>query len=213
MKLEDAIRGRRSIRKYQDRDVPIELINKAIELASYAPNNGNFQAWQFYVIKDKSVIDRIADLVQSKVDLMAGWPEAEECREVMCRHQEKCAFFRDAPVNIVIGYGGYAGPADKVLRLRGEGDPEACEMIMNRAKIASRAQTVASAITLMSLALHSYGLGSCWLAGPMVARKEISEILQAPKEIELFAMVSVGWPAEEKEAAPRRPLEEIVRVI
>ncbi|MHB0870866.1 MAG: nitroreductase family protein [Chloroflexota bacterium] len=213
MDLEETIKGRRSIRRYQDREIPTDTILKAISMAGWAPNNGNFQAWRFFVVKNRELIDRIADAVQSKVDLIASWPEAEEFRDTMNRHQAKCAFFRHAPVVIAVGMGGYQGPADRVLRKRGEGDPAAQEMIRNRKEISSRAQTIASAITLMLLSLHSMGLGACWLAGPMLARREISEMLQVPDGLELFAVVSVGYPAEDKEAGPRRPLEEIVTIL
>lgn len=213
MDLYTAIKSRRSIRKYQDREVPLDMILQAIELASWAPNNGNFQAWQFYVVRNREVIHRIADLVQAKVDLIASWPEAEEFRETMDRHQAKAAFFRAAPVLVVVGMGGYQGPADKVLRKRNDTDPAAQEMIHNRKEIASRAQTVAAATMLLELAFHSMGLGSCWLAGPMLARREIAELVGAPEGVQLFNIVSAGFPAEEKEARPRRPLEELVKVI
>jgi len=214
MELEQAIRGRRSIRKYQDKEVPLELVLKAVELASWAPNNGNFQAWQFVVVRDRDMINRIADVVQAKVDMIAAWPEAEDFRETMNRHQAKAAFFRHAPILIAVGMGGYQGPADKVLRLREQCDDCDCqEMIKNRKEIASRAQTVAAATMLLELACHSLGLGSCWLAGPMLARREITEMLGVAEGVQLFNLVSVGWPAEERVGGPRRPLEELVKVI
>ncbi len=213
MELSEAVKGRRSIRKYQDRSVPTELILQAIDLASWAPNNGNFQAWKFFVIENRQLIHRIADLVQGRVDLIAGWPEAEEFRETMNRHQAKCAFFRPAPVLIGVAMGGYTGPADRVLRKRGEIDPDAREMILNRERISSRAQTIASATTLLLLGLHSLGLGACWLAGPMLARREIGELLGVPDGMELFNLVSVGYPAEVREPGRRRPLEEVVAIL
>jgi len=213
MEFEQVVRGRRSIRKYQDREVSTDLILKAIELATWAPNNGGFQAWKFYVVKSREVIDKICDAVQAKVDLMASWPEADEVRETIDRHQAKCAFFRPAPVLIVVGMGGYQGPADKVLAKRDSSDPDAQQMIADRKATASRAQTVAAATMLLELAIHSLGLGSCWLAGPMLARKEIAELVGAPDDVQLFCVVSVGYPAEEKVAAPRKPLEEVVKFI
>lgn len=213
MDLEKAIKERRSIRKYQDREIPLELVFKAIELASWAPNSGGFQPWKFYVVKNRDLIDQIGDVVQSKVDLIAAWPEAEQFRDTMNRHQAKCAFFRKAPVIIAVAMGTHSGPADKVLRLRGEADPDAGEMLGNRALINARAQTCAAAVTLLSLGLHSLGLGSCWLAGPMLARREIEKMLGVPEDEAVFALVSVGYPAETPEPAPRKPLDEIVHVL
>ncbi len=213
MELAEAIKGRRSIRKYQDREVPLETILKAIELATWAPNNGGFQAWKFFVVRNREIIDRIADVVQAKVDTMASWPEADEVRETMDRHQARCAFFRPASTLILVGMGDYQGPNDKVLARRDSSDPDAQEMIKNRKEINSRAQTMGAVTMLLELALHEQGLGSCWLAGPMIARREISELVGVPDGIHLFNVVAVGYPAEEKVGAPRKPLEEILTVI
>lgn len=213
MDLAEAIRTRRSIRKYQDREVPLDMIFKAIELATWAPNNGGFQSWKFFVVRDRDVVNRIADAVQKKVDTMAGWPEADGFRETMDKHQARCAFFRPAPALIVVGMGDYQGPADKVLKKRDPADPLAQEMIQNRREISSRGQTMGAVTMLLTLGLHSQGLGSVWLAGPLLARREIAEMVGAPADVQLFAVVAVGYPAEEKVAAPRKPLEEIAKVI
>jgi nitroreductase len=213
MELEEAIRARRSIRKYEDREVPLDMILKAIELATWAPNNGGFQAWKFFVVRDRDAINKIADAVQAKVDKMADWPEADEFRETIDRHRARCAFFRPAAALIIVGMGGYQGPMDKVLALRDPSDQAAQDMIRNRRDISSRGQTMGATSMLLELGLHSQGLGSCWLAGPMVARQEISEIVGAPEGVQLFNVVAVGYPAEEREAAPRKPLEEVVKVI
>ncbi len=213
MELGQAIVTRRSIRKYQDRDVPTEQILKAIELACWAPNGGNYQPWKFFVVKNRETIERIADQVQAKVDLMASWPEAAEFGQTFERYRAKAAFFRDAPALIAVAMGGYQSAADKVLRRRDSADEAAQSMIENRAEVSSRIQTVAGATAYLLLALHELGLGACWMAGPMLARREIERMLDAPSDAELFALVPVGYPAEEPEGGRRKPLEEVVRVI
>ncbi len=212
MDLEEVIKTRRSIRKYQDREVPTELILKAIELASWAPSGGNFQPWKFYVVKSRELIERIADAVQAKVDLMADWPEAAEFGDTFARYRRSAAFFRSAPAVVAVAMAGYQSAADRVLRRRGETDTAAREMIQNRAEISSRTQTIAGATSHLLLALHNRGLGACWMAGPMLARREIEQMLDVPAPLELFALVPVGYPAEAPVAGPRKPLGELVRV-
>ncbi len=213
MNLEEAIKTRRSVRKYQDREVPTSLILKAIELASWAPNGGNYQPWKFFVVKNRDAIEKIADAVQGKVDLIASWPEAEPFGDTMIRYARNAAFFRSAPALIAVAMGGYQSVADKVLRQRGQTDPAAQEMIRNREEISSRIQTIAGATSQLLLGLHSLGLGACWMAGPMLARREISQMLDVPQDVELFALVPVGYPAESPVPGARKPLEEVVRVI
>lgn len=213
MELEEALKTRRSIRKYRDVDVPTDLILKAISLASWAPNGGNFQPWKFFVVKNPRMIGRIADAVQAKVDAMAGWPEAAEFGQTFERYRANAAFFRTAPAVIAVAMGGYQSAADKVLRRRDGADPAANEMIRNRAEVSSRIQTIAGATGYLLLALHSLGLGACWMAGPMLARREIARMLEVPDDVELFALVPVGYPAESPAPGPRKPLEEVARVI
>jgi len=55
MKVEEAIKTRRSIRKFLDKEVADGLINELIEAARLAPSSHNAQPWKFFVIKDKEV--------------------------------------------------------------------------------------------------------------------------------------------------------------
>ncbi len=52
MNLLDIIKGRRSIRKYQSREVEQEKIDKILEAAQWAPSAANRQPWHFIVIQD-----------------------------------------------------------------------------------------------------------------------------------------------------------------
>ncbi len=213
MDLEEAIRTRRSVRKYQDREVPTELILKAIRLASWAPNGGNFQPWKLYVVKNRELIGRMADAVQARLDTIAAWPEAAEFGETFARYRRNAAFFRSAPAVVAVAMAGYQSPADQVLRRRGSADQSAQEMFRNRAEVSSRIQTIAGLTGYLVLALHNLGLGACWMSGPMLAREELQEMLDVAAPYELFALVPAGYPAESSEGKPRKPIEEIVHVL
>jgi nitroreductase len=86
-------------------------------------------------------------------------------------------------------------------------------MSRNRAEISSRIQTIAGATGYLLLALHEQGLSSCWMAGPMLARREIERMLEIPEGVELFALVPVGYAAGAPAPGPRKPLEDVVRVL
>ena len=55
----EAIRTRRSIRKYQDKPVPEELIREVLAAAMSAPSANNAQPWQFVVISDRELLAEI----------------------------------------------------------------------------------------------------------------------------------------------------------
>ena len=52
----DLASTRRSIRKYQDKDIPNEDIQYFIDAAVSAPSGCNSQCWRFIAIKDKDII-------------------------------------------------------------------------------------------------------------------------------------------------------------
>lgn len=53
---------RRSIRKYKDKKVEAEKIEKLLEAAAAAPSAGNEQPWHFVVIKDRKRLDHLAEI-------------------------------------------------------------------------------------------------------------------------------------------------------
>lgn len=61
MDLIEAIKTRRSIRVFQDRNVDDEVVKKIIELASLAPSACNVQGWRFIVINDDKIKQEIVD--------------------------------------------------------------------------------------------------------------------------------------------------------
>lgn len=56
----DTIFSRRSIRKYQDREVPDEMINDLLEAAMAAPSAVAKDPWHFIVVKRRETLDTIA---------------------------------------------------------------------------------------------------------------------------------------------------------
>ena len=61
--LLELMKTRRSIRRYQDRDVPDELLEKVMEAGRWAPSGDNGQPWRFIVVRDletKKALSRIA---------------------------------------------------------------------------------------------------------------------------------------------------------
>jgi len=62
MDVFEAIRKRRSIRKYLDKDVPDELIKKILDAARWAPSAKNSQPWEFIIVKDKEKIRKFAEI-------------------------------------------------------------------------------------------------------------------------------------------------------
>lgn len=84
MNVMDALYGRRSIRKYLDRPVEDEKLNKVLEAARLSPSAGNKQNWKFIVVKDSKLRAILAEstelyqfIGQAPIILVACGTDAE----------------------------------------------------------------------------------------------------------------------------------------
>lgn len=62
MDVLEAIKTRRSIRKYKSDPVPEEMMEKILEAGRWAPSANNSQPWKFIVLKDENVRKKIAEV-------------------------------------------------------------------------------------------------------------------------------------------------------
>lgn len=207
------IKSRRSIRKWESRAVPEELLRQALETATYAANAGNQQNWKFYLILKPATIAEIAAAVQSTDNEIAAWPEAAKLGEFAQHMTKGSAFFKDAPAGVAVATSKYQSPIDQVLEARGNSDPSAAQIRQCREIADSRIQSVGSAVATFLLTIHQMGLGSVWMTGPMMAKTKIEKILNIPANLDLVAYLPVGYPAESPEVRERKPLKEVCEVI
>lgn len=73
MELFKAIHTRRSVRKYQEKDVPNDLIEILLAGAMMAPSTADARPWHFIVIKDPQIKNQIKD-VHPYVGMIAEAP-------------------------------------------------------------------------------------------------------------------------------------------
>ena len=97
MELEEAIRGRRSVRVYTDEPVPIEMVRKALEAATWAPSAKNGQQWRFTVLTGESkrkLIEAIREGLDETVKRIG--------RGAMGSSFSSCAIMEEAPVVVMV---------------------------------------------------------------------------------------------------------------
>jgi nitroreductase len=57
--LRGIIKERRSIRKYQDKDVPEEALNQVLDSVRWSPSWANTQCWEVIVVKDPGIKEKL----------------------------------------------------------------------------------------------------------------------------------------------------------
>ncbi len=65
MDVMEAIKTRRSVRRFKPDAIPEDVMNEVLEAARWAPSWANTQCWEFVVVADQAVRTRLADEVLS----------------------------------------------------------------------------------------------------------------------------------------------------
>ena len=60
MSILEIIKNRRSIRKFQKKEIPKEIIDKLIEALIWAPSAGNLQSRKFYFVFNQEIKEKLA---------------------------------------------------------------------------------------------------------------------------------------------------------
>jgi nitroreductase len=64
--LMSIIQNRRSIRRYEEKNIPEEILDKLLEAARWAPSWANTQCWHFVVVKDQETKNKIQGTVSPR---------------------------------------------------------------------------------------------------------------------------------------------------
>jgi len=212
MSLWQALAGRRTIRRFTPDPVDEGDLTRMLDAARLAPNGRNRQLWHFVVIKNRDVIQRMAEAVEmAATRLAARGREHGLDREAAKVEGEKMAWTLFARAPLTIAVFERPEPFDpRVAILQAEG---LSGLEIQRFRPRSPLQSVAAAIENLLLAAHALGYGACWMTGPLIAAPELEEILGTGEELRLVALIPIGRPAESPPARPRKPLGEIVTVL
>ncbi|MGO9614720.1 MAG: nitroreductase family protein [Dissulfurispiraceae bacterium] len=177
-----AIKERRSVRSYEPKNIPMDIINTIIEAGNQAPSAMNSQPWRFVVVEDpilKKKLLRAATPNAKKIFEFVKESDPARYEQIRKRFEElEDPIYYSAPVILfVIGSGRYADHSC----------PLACQNIM--------------------LAAFSLGLGSCWIGlGSMVTEDgEVVEALELKEDERIFGPIILGYPKIYPEPPSKRP--------
>jgi F420 biosynthesis protein FbiB-like protein len=191
----DAIRSRRSIRRYAERPVPPDVIRRVLEAAVWAPSAHNRQPWRFVIIQSPTVKTTLARAMGDR--LRADRLADGDPREVVeADAQRSLSRISGAPA--VIAFCLTMHDMDVYPDAR-----------RNRAEHVMAAQGAAMAMQNLLLAAHAEGLGACWLCAPLFAPDVVTSILGLPSDWEPQGLITLGYPAGEPKPKARMSVEAV----
>ena len=98
----ETINTRKTIRKYKP-DMPhMEDIKKIINAARLAPSATNSQNWQFIVIKNKNIMEKMKNSVIDAYDNLLKLYDEPSFSEQINHYKSYSTFFVNAPILIAI---------------------------------------------------------------------------------------------------------------
>ena len=73
---QEFLNNRRSVRHFKEEPVPRDMLLDVVRESTYAPSSGNEQSWQFSIVTDRPLMDRISrDCKQTLLDRIAADPD------------------------------------------------------------------------------------------------------------------------------------------
>ncbi len=193
--LELLIKGRRSVRNYQDKNVDPELIEKMLEVAWHAPSGHNDRGLLYTLVNDKGVLydlreeafagllklieeDKLPEGMEMFVDIIEAWEKS--AMDIL---------FRGAPHLLVVS---------------------------SSKESASPLQDCIIALTTFELYAQGMGVGTIWNGLATLTIRELVPALKKrlgiPEDHSLGYVMGFGYPAVQYERSIDRGKPEVNRV-
>ncbi|OHD12387.1 MAG: hypothetical protein A2086_10005 [Spirochaetes bacterium GWD1_27_9] len=195
----DLCKQRRSVRKYTDKNISDEDINKIIEAGIQAPSGTNLQGWKFKILKNKEEINTAADVIEKKVLKVALSYNDGVLKDTLREYGKNFFFFKDAPLVIFL----YAKKPNNFL-------PHFFKEELGICKGTGVFLSLGMVMQNMMLAAFSLGISSCPLTGPILAEEELNEVFIPPKKYEFCGLLSFGYTDENPKSPGRKDLEKFI---
>jgi len=198
MDVMEAIRLRRSIRKFKEEPIPEEYLEELLEAARLAPSGTNIQPWRFIVVESEEAKKKLAAC--TPLPFVAQAPVT-----LICCADNHALGTRGERIRELQEAGAFAGTplastsSQDYLKSR-QMDENAAKAYINL--------NVALAIEHIILQATNLGLGTCWVM--MFSQSKVKEAFQIEDRYSVIALLPVGYPAQDPPPRPRLAREEIV---
>jgi len=198
MPLEEAMRTQRAIRRLKPDPVDDALVLRLIELALKAPTGSNAQNWEFVMVKDPAVKERLGALNRGAFRIygaLGRWTARNDPRmlRIIEAVQWQADHFADIPVVIVACLRGPRLPFPPIAATSYYG-------------------SIYPSVQNLLLAARAAGLGAALITLPLWSTFLARRALGLPWTVTPCAVVPLGWPRGRYGPTTRRPVGEVVHV-
>lgn len=206
MPLLDAMMTQRAVRRVFPEPVDDALVLKCIELALRAPTGANGQNWEFIVVKDRGVVEKLARRYRqgwkfSYGGLLKGAGDRDESiAKVIRAAQWQVDHFTEIPVLVV---------ACLRLTVREGRVPYS---VMPHAALSGYWGSIYPSVQNLLLAARAMGLGASLITLPLWRPRLARKILGLPRSVTPCSVVALGWPRGRYGPTTRAPVEQVTHL-
>jgi nitroreductase len=198
MPLEEAMRTQRAIRRLKPDPVDDALVLQLIELALKAPTGSNAQNWDFVMVKDRAVKEKLGRLNRGAFRLYGAIGRRVARNDppmlrIIEAVQWQADHFADIPVIVVACLRGVRVPFPSIAATSFYG-------------------SIYPSVQNLLLAARAAGLGAALITLPLWSAFLARRALGLPWTIAPCAVVPLGWPRGRYGPTTRRPVGEVVHV-
>lgn len=198
---------RYSVRKFKEKEVSKELIEKIVMDASYAPSGKNKQNWHVVALRKQEDKDIIMQSMNEKIDKLEKKADSESLIKIK-KMTTYLGWLTKAPLVFLIYVSDYIPTGYEMFLETDVDSEELADLIATAPGI----QNVGAFIENMLLSATENGLGGCWMTAPMFAAKEITQNLKVDLPLhDLTAIIPMGYPLEDNiPSKHRKDISEIL---
>lgn len=203
MPLREAMETQRAVRRLVPDAVDDAIVLRCLELATRAPTGSNAQSWEFVVVKDRGVKERLARQYRQAWSVYgrAGrWVVARRGDERSGRSLDAVEWQVDHFVDI---------PVVVVACLRGGPLPLWRLVPMSRSSFYG---SIYPSVQNLLLAARAVGLGATLTTLPLWSATAARRILGLPRSVTPCCVVPLGWPRGRYGPTTRKPVGGVVHL-
>ncbi|MDR1216757.1 MAG: nitroreductase [Treponema sp.] len=189
-----AIENRRSIRRFIDKEIDKNIIEKIMEAGILAPSGKNAQPWKYIVVTGKNKTEMLKAMKEGIENEKSGNGILIPHKQLNIAAEYTMKIMEEAPITIFV--------------INTEGKIQLTQTIEEKLEEMVNIQSIGASIQNMLLAAFDYGIGSLWICDIYFAYRGLSKWLNTDQQI--IAAISFGYANEEPLARPRKKMEEVV---
>jgi len=201
---------RRSIRKFTDKKIPVEDIEYFVNTAITAPSGCNSQCWHFTAVTSQDLISTISDAVISATKKFYTSTQLETTDEFLNSRAKSTSFFKNAPLVMFVftnKVNDYDERVTEFFKAEGHNYRQMMDCLAYPDVL-----SIGAAIENMLLAIHEKGYGACWMNDPIIAEKEIKQLLDIQDDSRLISVIPIGEAAYKPRSKVLKPLSQILDI-